>query len=125
MSSERFGEMFKRLRIAKGESLRSFCLSNGYDPGNISKTERGKLAPPESEALLAGYAESLGLKKGSDDWIAFFDRAAAERGRLPADLLLNDEELVNKLPVLFRSMREADPLSEDALRQFAEEIRRL
>ena len=99
-----FGKLLKEFRLSAGLSLREFCAKNGFDAGNHSKLERGKFAPPESEDRVRLYAEALGLEPGSDDWMALFDVAAAERGRIPEDIL-SDEELVDKLPVLFRTIR--------------------
>ena len=121
VSAPRFGELFKQLRIESGQTLRAFCLKHGFDPGNISKIERGRLAPPKSQKKLTGYANALGLKKGSDEWQQIFDRAAAEQGQIPADLL--DDELVAKLPVFFRALREINGADEDDLRELAEKLR--
>lgn len=118
----RFGEFFKRKRIEKGLTLREFCRRNEFDPGNISKIERGVLSPPQSEELRARYAEALGIEKGSDEWLTFFDYAAAEAGQVPADIQ-NDEDLLGKLPLLFRVVRGAE-LSEEELRALIEQIRK-
>src|SRR5574341_1016027 len=99
-----FGEFFKAKRIGLGMTLRQFCLKYGLDPGNLSKIERGLLPPPKNREKLEEYAGYLRLVKGSDDWIEFFDRAAAESGRLPTDIL-SDKEVVEKLPILFRTLR--------------------
>ncbi|MBM4030666.1 MAG: helix-turn-helix domain-containing protein [Planctomycetes bacterium] len=98
-----FGEFFKQRRLALGASLRQFCLEHGLDPGNISKLERGRLAPPQHDKLEE-YARLLGLQEGSDDWYRFFDLAAAEAGRIPRDIM-SDAEAVGKLPILFRTLR--------------------
>ena len=98
-----FGRLFKKKRLELGLSLRQFCLKHGLDPGNISKLERGRLRPPQHEKLRE-YARMLGLQKGADEWYEFFDLAAAEAGRIPRDLL-SDEEVARKLPVLFRTLR--------------------
>jgi len=118
----RFGEFFRAMRAKHGQSLREFCLANGFDPANISRLERGLLPPPESRDKLEGYAKALRLKKGSDDWYNLFDLAAAERGRIPQDVL-RDSELMGMLPVLFRTLRgqRVDP---DALDDLVERIRR-
>src|SRR5215472_11209933 len=100
-----FGSYFKELRTRKRWTLRQFCQANGYDPGNISRLERGVFSPPESPQKLREYAKALGLKHGAEEWIEFFDRAAADRGQIPADLQGN-ETLVGQLPVLFRTLRE-------------------
>ncbi len=53
----RFGDFFAELRRRQaGKSLRQFCLHHDFDPGNISKIERGRLSPPRSPEKLATYA---------------------------------------------------------------------
>jgi transcriptional regulator with XRE-family HTH domain len=99
-----FGEFFREQRIALGVTLREFCRRNGLDPGNISRLERGVLPPPQGRETLEHYAKLLKLKKGSDDWYNFFDLAAAENGRIPPEIL-EDKEVLEKLPILFRTLR--------------------
>lgn len=116
-----FGEYFKSLRGRTGLSLRSFCAANGFDPGNISKLERGTFLPPESMEKLKEYAKALGLKSGSTEWIEFFDRAAASRGQIPHDLQ-KEEDLVRNLPLLFRTLR-GQKLSPESLDKVIEVVR--
>jgi transcriptional regulator with XRE-family HTH domain len=99
-----FASYFKQLRLRRGWTLRRFCEMHGYDPGNISRLERGIFPPPESPQKLREYAKALGLKEGREEWIEFFDRAAAARGQVPADLQA-DKDFVDRLPVLFRTLR--------------------
>jgi len=113
--------MLKKLRIERGVSLREFCLSNGFDPGNYSRLERG-LYPPPSHELLEKYAAALAVVPGSDQWLELFDLAATTRGEIPSDLMA-DSRVVEKLPVLFRTMR-ATQLSPDRLDALIDEIRR-
>lgn len=120
--SKKFGALLKRLRLNQGRSLREFCLQNDLDPGNYSRLERGLFPPPQRRELLEKYAKALGLGAGSDDWMEFFDVAAAERGTIPADLM-SDEEVVDKLPVVFRTMR-AKQVSPDLLDELVERIKR-
>ena len=122
MSANLFGKNLKRLRQATNLTLREFCLQNGFDPGNYSRLERGLFQPPKKSALLEKYAHALGLGRGSDEWIEFFDLAAASRGEIPEDLL-SDEEVVSKLPVLFRTLRD-EKLDSAALEQLVEKVRR-
>jgi transcriptional regulator with XRE-family HTH domain len=110
------------MRTRKGWNLRRFCEVHGYDPGNISRLERGVFAPPESPQKLREYAKALALKDGSEEWIEFFDRAAAARGQLPADLQA-DETLLGRLPVLFRTLR-GRKVTPEKLDQLVELIRR-
>lgn len=98
-----FGEFFKKKRMESKITLRKFCLENGYDPGNISKIERGLLAPPKDEEKLAEYAKALSIKKGSDDYVQFLDYAAAAN-RVFQPKNISQEALLNKLPVLFRTL---------------------
>jgi transcriptional regulator with XRE-family HTH domain len=120
--AKRFGEFFQEKRIATGLTLRKFCLMHRIDPGNLSKLERGLFPPPESVEKLEQYAQYLGLHPGSDDWYEFFDLAAAELGRIPTDIM-QDEELIEKLPMVFRTMR-GDPINEKGLRKLAQVIRK-
>lgn len=104
MSGSVFGRYIKALRQAKGQTLRDFCLSNSIDPGNYSRLERGLFPPPQREELLEKYAATLGITRGGDQWFEFFDLAAAARGEIPADLR-SDDEVLAKLPLLFRTLR--------------------
>ena len=102
--SAKFGSLFKKHRLAAGMTLREFCLKHGFDPGNLSRLERGRFSPPQSHEKLTEYAMALGVESGSDAWQEFFDVAAVELGRIPP-ALLSDAELAGKLPVLFCTMR--------------------
>jgi transcriptional regulator with XRE-family HTH domain len=117
-----FGDFFKKKRIEKGLTLRSFCLINGFDPGNISKLERGLLAPPNSRDKLEEYAKALNLKPGSEDWVEFFDRAAACKGEIPLEIM-SDAKLVQKLPLIFRTIR-GTKVTDKQLGELAELIRK-
>jgi transcriptional regulator with XRE-family HTH domain len=117
-----FSELLRKLRAKRGLALREFCLRNHFDPGNYSRLERGLYPPPQSHEQIEKYARALGLEEGSEEWMELFDVAAAARGEIPRDLL-SDAELVEKLPVLFRTMR-GQPVSSEKLDELAELIRR-
>lgn len=117
-----FGKFFKELRQSAGLTLRQFCLKNGLDPGNISKIERGKSLPPSSREILDKYASCLKIKEGSDDWYKFFDYAAACSGRVP-DSVMDKGELVEKLPLIFRTLR-GQKVPDEQLDDLVELIRR-
>ena len=119
--ASKFGGFFKERRIAIGKTLRAFCLENGFDPGNISKLERGRLPAPQSREKLEQYAKALGLKRGSDDWYQFFDLAAAEAGRIP-DEILSDEDILDKLPILFRTLR-GQKIPDEKLKELIDKLR--
>ena len=116
-----FGRFFKQKRIELGLPLREFCRINGFDPGNISKLERGLLPPPQKKEKRLQYAAVLGIKEGTDDWLVFCDLATTSVGKIPQDIA-SDEELMNALPALFRSIRRK-PLEEEDLRKLTESIR--
>jgi transcriptional regulator with XRE-family HTH domain len=117
-----FGDFVKERRIRQKQTLRHFCESNGLDAGNHSKLERGRLAPPSSEEKLVELAHALAVQAGSDDWRTFFDLAAAARGQFPKDLL-SDEEVLDKLPVLFSTLR-GQRVSPEKLEELVNFVRR-
>lgn len=122
MTTPIFARRLKELRLETGLSLREFCQKHGIDPGNYSRLERGHFPPPQKTELLSKYAAALGLESGSDQWLEFFDLAAASRGELPKDLS-SDEEFLAKLPVLFRTIR-GEAVSPDKLDDLIDKIRR-
>jgi len=117
-----FGELFYTLRIQTKQTLRQFCLKHGFDPGNISKLERGRLAPPKSVEKLEEYARALRLRPGSAEWGEFVDLGLACAGQIPKDVM-GDEELVAKLPVLLRTVS-GKKLTKKQLEHLIETIRR-
>lgn len=112
MDARSFGDYFKALRIKKSLTLRAFCAEYELDPGNLSKMERGVLAPPQDMETLKKYATHLGVKPGSDEWHRFIDLAAAGAGRIPADIA-SEKSLLEKLPVVFRTLRRKKLTKED------------
>jgi len=117
-----FGSFFKEMRRKKGVTLRSFCLEHGFDPGNISKLERGIMAPPTTHKKLEAYALALGIEEASDDWYNLFDNAAASSGVIPT-YMMNDAALVRRLPLVFRTLR-GEKISPEKLDELAELIRK-
>lgn len=123
MKEKTFGDFFKQMRIKKEMTLREFCLKYGLDPGNISKLERGVLGPPQDMEKLKDYSRYLDIKIGSDNWHTFVDLACAEGGRIPEDIL-EDKELVQRLPVLFRTLRNKK-VTKETLKKLAEKLRKV
>jgi transcriptional regulator with XRE-family HTH domain len=117
-----FGELFKSRRIGNGLTLREFCRINGFDPGNVSKIERGLFQPPQSKEMLLKYAVALGIKEGQEDWLTFCDLAITSAGKIPDDIVSN-QELMNALPVLFRTVRNKK-LNEEGLGKLIKSIKR-
>lgn len=116
-----FGQFINELRIKRGLTLREFCKINGHDPGNWSKLERGLLFPPENEETLEKWSTQLGIEKGDSDWFAFMDLASLTRGKIPSDII-NDEELMSKVPLFFRSIR-GDKLNKEELKSLLKIIK--
>jgi transcriptional regulator with XRE-family HTH domain len=119
----KFGDFFKERRIALGLTLREFCRRNGLDPGNVSRLERGLLPPPQGRETLEHYAGLLKLERASDQWYTFFDLAAAETGRIPPEIL-DDESVVEKLPILFRTLR-GQKVSDEQLDELVRKLRKV
>jgi len=104
----KFGEFIKQLRLKRNYGLREFCKKFDLDPSNWSKLERGRLIPPSDNELLKKWATHLGLKKNDKDWFLFFDLASIARRELPNDILL-DEDIVEMLPIFYRTLRGQKP----------------
>jgi hypothetical protein len=64
----------------------------------------------------------LEIEKGSDDWYEYFDLAAAHAGKILAHPM-EDDELVKKLPLVFRTLR-GQKVSKEKLDKLAEVIRK-
>jgi transcriptional regulator with XRE-family HTH domain len=122
MIAKTFGNFFNQKRISLGLTLREFCRIHNLDPGNISKLERGLSRPPQSKELLAKYATMLEIKEGSEEWREFSDLAATSVGKLPEDVISN-EEIMSALPVLFRTARN-ETLNEETLKKLISAIKK-
>jgi len=108
-----FGEFIKDKRIKQGLSLRAFCQQHDYDPGNHSKLERGILNPPDAGDFMAKLAAALDIKEGTGDWFDVHNYAAVARRQIPKELL-DDAAVVDKLPVLFRTLQ-GEPLAAEKM----------
>lgn len=115
-----FGEHLKSRRLELGLSLRAFCGLHNEDPSNWSKLERGLLRPPEDFERLLQIGEYLGYRRDSDEMAEFFELASISRGEIPRDIL-DDEALMARLPLVFRTLRETP--SESELLRLADRVR--
>ncbi len=93
----------------------------GIDPGNVSRIERGKINPPQELTKLEQIAIILGLEEGTDEFDDFISLAHLSAGRLPQKTI-NDEQLVGKLPLFFRTL-DGRKLTEEQLDSLIEIIR--
>jgi len=122
VGSNVFGKLHRALREECNLSLRKYCELSEQDPGNISRIERGLIPPPQTENTLKKMAKTLGLKKGKKKWSEFFDTAALSAGRLPKDVI-EDEELLKNLPVLLRTVT-GQKLTDKKLNELIEILQR-
>jgi transcriptional regulator with XRE-family HTH domain len=120
--NKNFGGFFSTKRKELGKTLREFCRENGFDAGNISKLERGLLTPPQGKEKRLQYANALGIRVGSDDWLNFCDLATIGAGKLP-DYVINDEELLKSVPILFRSIRK-EGIDSDKITELIDAIKK-
>tara|TARA_B100000745_G_scaffold258183_1_gene181326 strand:+ start:73 stop:426 length:354 start_codon:yes stop_codon:yes gene_type:complete len=105
---KRVGEILKNYRKDRGFTLRKFCQVADIDPSNWSKIERGLLEPPKSEEVLTAIGKVLELTTSQLQEVK--DIAAVES--IPKGYL-DDEEVLNALPVFFRTTRELKPTKEE------------
>jgi len=117
-----FGQFIKDKRINLKLSLRAFCDQHGYDPGNHSKLERGILNPPADDVFMKKIARALHIEKESGEWFDFHNYAAVARQQIPK-ALMDDAEVVDKLPVLFRTLQ-GEPLAAEKMDDLIDFIRR-
>lgn len=103
-----FGELVKTARIEKKIGLREFCKLASLDASNWSKVERGLLAPPRDEEKLHKIAGILGIEKESSFFNELMDKAAIAAGIIPKDIL-SDREVLDSLPLFFRTIRNEKP----------------
>lgn len=97
-----FGEMLQTRRAELRLSLRDCAIRADMDPGNLSRIERGRATPPQNPEILARLVDALELN-GTEEGQKLIDVAAMQNGRIPRDILSN-EEVMSALPVLLRTV---------------------
>jgi len=105
-----FGEFIRNLRIEKKLTLREFCRKAKLDPSNWSRIERELAPPPKSRSVLQGIADILNVEKGSEEYNTILDLAAISH--IPSELV-SDKQVLDKLPVFFRTIRGEKPTREE------------
>jgi transcriptional regulator with XRE-family HTH domain len=109
-----FGQLIKQLRSQKRLGLREFCIAASYDPSNWSKIERGMLPPPQDQDVLNRIVAILGVSETSKERDLIFDYAAIDAGKIP-QYVLEDAELVKRLPLFFRTAKGKKPTKEELI----------
>jgi transcriptional regulator with XRE-family HTH domain len=117
-----FGEYVKTKRIQKELTLREFCRRLEEDASNWSKVERGVMGPPQDVGKLKRIAAILDIVEASAEWDQFLDLARVGAGVIP-DYIMSDKEVVEVLPVFFRTIGSVKPTKEE-LEEFIETIKR-
>lgn len=121
MAENLFGDLVAARRQELRLTLRKFAALAQMDAGNLSRIERGVAAPPQAEEVLARMADALALAPGTPERERFVDFAVTANGRIPTDLMADDEVMAS-LPLLFRTLRGA-PLTEEKLKRLVDAIR--
>lgn len=101
-----FGEYIHSLRMKKRISLREFSRKSNIDASNWSKIEKGSALPPKSIEILTAIIQVLGLDFDSEE--ANTLRELAVIGAIPTGLL-SSQDILEKLPVFFRTARGEKP----------------
>jgi transcriptional regulator with XRE-family HTH domain len=117
-----FGEYVKIKRVEKKLTLREFCRRLDEDASNWSKIERGIMGPPQDKEKLKRIAAVLKITEGSREWEKYIDLAAIGAGIIP-EYIMSDKEVLNALPVFFRTIGSVKPTKEE-LDELIETIKR-
>ena len=112
----KFGDFVLKKRIELGYTLRKFCETKGQDTANISRIENNILPPPKNQEKLEALAKAYEIKKGTSDWVEFFDLAAASRLTIPKNVIEDNPNLINFLPAFYRAARKKDIKKEDIVK---------
>ncbi|HEY3283551.1 MAG TPA: helix-turn-helix transcriptional regulator [Armatimonadota bacterium] len=117
-----FGAFVEARRRAKEITLRKFSALVSMDPANYSRVERGLSAPPTHPDKLLAFANALGVEPEGEEYQEMVRLAAIGGGRIPPRVL-SDEEVLRRLPVLFRSL-EAGNMDDETLHELFEALKR-
>jgi transcriptional regulator with XRE-family HTH domain len=117
-----FGRFVKESRIAKRLGLRQFCERADMDPSNWCKIERGTLKPPTDPEVLEAIAKALDIPAESEQRQKLHDLAYLSRGQVPGDIM-SDSQLVEFLPLVFRTVRTGERPTAEQLRELADIVR--
>jgi HTH-type transcriptional regulator, competence development regulator len=111
-SKNRFGQLIREKRKAKGLSLRKFAALVGVSPTYVSQVEHGNCDPPTAERVRK-MAEILGEDA---------DELTALAGRVPDDFPLVFQKHPTHLAAFIREVSDLPP---DQLLFLTEQVRRL
>lgn len=112
------GELIKLKRMERELTLRNFCEKAKLDPSNWSKIERGLLESPKSLEVLENISGVLEMS--DDEFQLLKDLAVIES--IPKSIK-PDQEILESLPVFFRTVRDNKPDSEEKLKSLIQIIK--
>jgi len=107
-----FGEYVKKKRLEKDLTLREFCRRLEEDASNWSKIERGVMGPPQDKEKLQKIAAILNISENSNEWKELADLASIGAGAIP-EYIMSDKNIVEALPVFFRTIGSVKPTKEE------------
>lgn len=107
---EKFGTFITTLRLDRGITLREFSKRTGIDPSNWSKIERSIMPPPKSKSAVESVLAAIGIERGTEEYNMALDMAMFQA--IPEDFVA-EKEILNELPVFFRTVRGEKPSEED------------
>jgi len=117
-----FGDYVRGLREKHEIGLREFCVALEFDPSRWSKMERGLLQPPTDQEMLERIAVVLKISSDTEEFARLRDLAFLSRGQVPDDIL-SEKELVECLPMIFRTLRNDEKPTPAQLRKLADKLR--
>ena len=115
-----FGKLVTARRAALRLTLRDCAIRSGISAGNLSKIERGRLAPPQNTEVLSRLSGALELDS-AEARKSLMDVASIEKGRAPA-AVVKDADLAGSLPLLLPTVS-SRPLDETGFARLLEMIR--
>lgn len=109
--NNRFGELLREARLAKGITLRKFAEALGVSPTYVSGVENGTLPPPTSDRLVT-IGQLLEVE---------LDELVEMAGRWD-DLAKQKAEESSEFVMLFRAVKDMSP---DQLNQVTEAAKKI
>lgn len=108
-----FHDYVRAKRLERKLTLREFCRKAALDPSNWSRIERGVADPPKSIEMLSRLASVLEFSQ--EEFATLKDLALIES--IPPELR-PAEDVLEKLPILFRTARGEKPTEEELRRLY-------
>lgn len=95
------GRLVEKIRTNHRVTLKVLSGDIGFDPAYISRIETGKVAP--SENFINKFCEYFGIETGTEMHRKLSDEASIAKAKIP-EYVMKNEEVVDMLPIFFRTM---------------------